>query len=145
MADSETGIPFGHTLVPNLRQGYGALIQAHTISLHHLHDPSNKSVNAGCANIVCTDIIQISSVILSLGESSCCLVVVHDRFVNCCFAMLFSGVTGLDQIQGDLCFPDISLVRFIPPVVCSYLVNVVWMILSEVMPAYNGLTRRITC
>ena len=41
------------------------------------------------------------------GELLCCLVVVHDRFVNCCIAMLYSGVTGLDMVQEALCFPDI--------------------------------------
>ncbi len=32
----------------NLHQGHGALFQAHTLSLHHLHDLPNESVSAGC-------------------------------------------------------------------------------------------------
>ena len=47
----------------------------------------------------------------------CCLVVVHDRFVNGCIAMLHSGVMGIDMVQEALCFPDIPLPRFIPIVI----------------------------
>ena len=53
----------------------------------------------------------------SSGESLCCLVVVHDRFVNCCIAMLYSGVTGFDMVQEALCFPDIPLPRFLSLVI----------------------------
>ena len=45
--------------------------------------------------------------VLSSGESLCYLVVVHDRSLNCCIAMLYSGDTGLDMVQEALCFPDI--------------------------------------
>ena len=83
----------------------------------------------------------------SSGESLCCLVVVHDRFVNGCIAMFYSGVTGIDMVQEALCFPDIPLPRFIPLGlnICNCLVNVVWITISEVMPAHNWLTRLITC
>ena len=52
----------------------------------------------------------------SSGETFCCFVVMHDRFVNCCIrpTLLYSGATGLDMVQEALCFPDIPLSRFIP-------------------------------
>ena len=36
----------------NLHKGHGQLVQAHSQSLYHLHDPSNESVNAGRLIIV---------------------------------------------------------------------------------------------
>ena len=59
--------------------------------------------------------------------------------------MLYSGVTGLDMVLEALFFPDIPLPRFVTLVMCNCLVNVVWITLSEVMPARNWLTRLITC
>ena len=39
--------------------------------------------------------------------------------MNCCLAKLYSGVTGLDMVQEALYFPDITLPRFIPLVICA--------------------------
>ena len=38
-----------------------------------------------------------------------------------------------------------SVSRFITLVMCNCMVNVVWVTISEVMPAHNWLTRLITC
>ena len=53
---------FGEEL--NLHQGHGALLQAHNLSLHHLHDLPNESVSAGCQKYLCMGLhlIQVSSV-----------------------------------------------------------------------------------
>ncbi len=60
MADGEIGIRFRYfgiilfqaTMVfgegVNLLQGHDALVQAHYILVHHLHDLPDESVNAGC-------------------------------------------------------------------------------------------------
>ena len=65
MADSEVGIRFRYFAIilfgaatvfgeeVNLHKGHGALVKAYTISLHHVHDLTNESVNGGCPNNVC--------------------------------------------------------------------------------------------
>ncbi len=56
---------FCHDLVPDYHHGirrmseppsiqwHGPLVQAHNLSLHHLHDLPNESVHAGCQIILC--------------------------------------------------------------------------------------------
>ena len=65
MADGEIGIRFRYfgiilfqaTMVfgegVNLLQGHDALVQAHYLLSHHLHDLPDESVNAGCPIMVC--------------------------------------------------------------------------------------------
>ena len=60
---------FCHDLVPDYHgirrmseppsiQGHGPLVQAHNLSLHHLHDLPYESVHAGCPIILCKGLHQ---------------------------------------------------------------------------------------
>ena len=52
--------------VVNLIQGHDALIQAHYLLSHHLHELPNESVNAGCSIMLCMGLHMADSFFLQV-------------------------------------------------------------------------------
>ena len=71
-------------------------------------ESGEKDANETYLELILYRLAESLFILLSC-ESLCCLVVVYGRFMNCCIAMFYSGVTSIDMVQGAFCFPDISL------------------------------------